>query len=235
MKPSYHVQVLLREIEKRKEKNSRYSLRGFAGFLGVAPSTLSRILTNGQELSVSGTKKIMKKLQLTDEERLLFVASVAEEKKLRTLQTLTRLTGDPQKEFRFTLESIANLAMKQFSDGCIIHIRNHRQESIVHAKHKVGHFTGGNFNIMSAPLICHPILTPDKPLFINIKGKHDEILSHLNAHSLLSVPVVRAGEKCGAITFLRSKDREVFSEDDLDSANEFSSKTAYVCHLNADL
>lgn len=235
MKPSYHVQVLLREIEKRKGKNSRYSLRAFAMFLGLAPSTLSRILTNGQELSVSATKKIMKKLQLTEEEQVLFVASVAEEKKVRTLQSLARITGDAQKDFRFTLESIANLAMKKFSDGCIIHIHNQRQESIVHAKHKAGHFSGGNFNIMSAPMICHPILTPKDPLFINIRGKHDEILGHLNAKSLLCVPVMKGEETCGAITFLRSDDREDFTEDDLDSAQEFSSKTAYVCHLNSDL
>ena len=108
MKKPFHVKFLLQEIEQRKEKNSRYSLRGFAKFLGIAPSTLSRILTNGQELSVGGTKKIMKKLQLSEHEKFLFIASVAEEKKSRTLLTLGKLPGDVLKaDFKFTLESIA--------------------------------------------------------------------------------------------------------------------------------
>ena len=235
MKKPYHVKVLLQEIEKRKDKNSRYSLRGFAKFLGIAPSTLSRVLTNGQELSVGATRKIIKKLQLSDQERLLFIASVAEEKKSRTLLTLSKLQGDTSKDFKFTLESIANLAMKHLSDGCIIHLTNKRDESILHAKHKANHFQGGNFNIMSAPMVCHPILSPDCPLFINVKGSHDEVLAHLNASSLLCVPVMKGDKKYGAITFLRSKERKDFCEDDLNSALELSSKTAYVYDLLSDI
>lgn len=231
MKKPYHVKVLLQEIDKRKEKNNRYSLRGFAKFLGIAPSTLSRILTNGQELSVSATRKIIKKLHLNEEQRLLFIASVAEEKKLRTLLTLSRVQGDVSRDFKFTLESIANLAMKNLSDGCIIHLTNKKDESILHAKHKTGHFEGGNFNVMSAPMICHPILSPDCPIFINTSGKHDEVLAHLNANSLLCVPVMKEGKKYGAITFLRSKDRKNFSEEDLDPALELSFKAAYVYDL----
>lgn len=231
MKQPYHVKVLLQEIEKRKEKNNRYSLRGFAKFLGIAPSTLSRILTNGQELSVGATRKIIKKLQLEEQNRLLFIASVAEEKKLRTLLSLAKLQGDPSRDFKFTLESIANLAMKSLSDGCIIHLTNKKDESILHAKHKIGQFEGGNFNIMSAPMICHPILSPDCPIFINLRGKHDEILAHLNANSLLCVPVMKGDQKYGAITFLRCKDREDFCEADLNPALELSSKTAYVYDL----
>jgi hypothetical protein len=235
MKKPYHVKVLLAEMEKRKEINNRYSLRAFAKFLGIAPSTLSRVLTTGQELSVAGTRKIMKKLQLNDQERLLFIASVAEEKKLRTLTSLGKVPGEVTKDFKFTLESIASLAMKQFSDGCIIHLTNSRNESILHAKQKTGHFEGGNLNIMNAPVICHPILSPDSPLFINLKGKHDEILEHLHANSLLCIPVMKGDKKCGAITFLRSKTREDFCENDLDSAKEFSQKTSYVYDLLTEM
>lgn len=231
MKKPYYVKFLLREIERRKSKNQRYSLRGFARHLGIAPSTLSRVLTNGQELSVGGTRKIMKKIDFTERERLLFIASVAEEKKLRTLQSLGKTPFEPTKDFKFTLESIANLAMKHLSDGCIIHLINSRDESILHCKQKSDHFEGRSLNILNAPMICHPILSPDSPLFINLKGKHDEILEHLNANSLLSVPVKKGEQKYGAITFLRSKDREAFSDVDLQPALELSTKTAYVYEL----
>lgn len=234
MKKPYHISVLLREIEKRKQKNSRYSLRGFANFLEMAPSTLSRILTNGQELSVSATKKIMKKLELSEDEKVLFIASVAEEKKIRTLLTLAKLSGNYQKDFKFTLESIANLAMKQFADGCIIHLMNNREESILHAKHKYGHFDENRFNSLSAPVVCHPVLSPDCPTFIKVKGEHDELLKHLNATSLLCVPVIKGQKKYGTITFLRTDTENDFSEVDLTSALEFSSKAAFVYDLMAD-
>lgn len=233
MKKPYHLKILHREIEKKKQKNSRYSLRAFANFLDIAPSTLSRILTNGQELSVSATRKIMKKLELSEDEKLLFIASVAEEKKIRTLLSLAKISSE-QKDFKFTLESIASMAMKNFSDGCIIHLTNQKQESILHAKHKYAQFEGRNFDVMSAPIACHPILSPENPVFINGEGDHSEILSHLNANSLLCVPVKKGEKKYGAITFLRTKIRKDFSEEDLVPAFEFSSKTAYVYELLSD-
>ena len=231
MKKPFHVKLLLREIEKRKEKNARYSLRGFAKFLGIAPSTLSRILTSGQELSVGATKKIMKKLQLTEHQKFLFIASVAEEKKARTLRTLAKFPGNTKSDFKFTLESIADLAMKQLSDGCIIQLSNGHDDSILHAKHKKDHFNNTNFNIMDAPMICHPLLSPDSPVFINQKGKHDEILKHLNAESLMCVPVIKDNQKYGAITFLRCKGSKDFCDEDLKRGEELSEKAAYVYEL----
>ncbi len=236
MKKPFHVKLLLREIEKRKAKNARYSLRAFAAYLGIAPSTLSRILTNGQELSVGATKKILKKIDLTEQERFLFIASIAEEKKSRTLSTLGKLPGDIIKsDFKFTLESIANIAMKQLSDGCIIHLSNGHDDAILHAKHKKDHFSKTNFNIMNAPVICHPILSPDCPIFINMKGKHDQVLEHLNANSLMCVPVIKDNQKYGAITFLRSKGSKDFSEDDLKRGEELSKKAAYVYELLSEM
>lgn len=236
MKRPYHVKVLLREIEKRKQKNSRYSLRAFASFLGVAPSTMSRILTNGQELSVEGTKKIMKKLNLNEEERILFIASVAEEKKLRTLKTLGKIPGDgSNKEFRFTLESIADIAMRHLSDGCIIHLKDPKDESILHAKHKYGQYDNGHrFDTLSAPVVCHPVLSPDRPLIIN-QGQHDDILGHLNAHSILCVPVLKGEKKLGAITLLRTNGREKFQDHDVPFALELSAKAVYIYNMLTEM
>ncbi|MFL5786121.1 MAG: GAF domain-containing protein [Bacteriovoracaceae bacterium] len=227
----YHVKVLLREFEKRKVKNGRFSLRAFAKFLGFAPSTLSRILTNGQEISASATKTIMKKLQLNEEERMLFIASIAESKKLNTLRTLGKVPGDGFKDFLFTLDSVSNLAMKELADGCIIHLLGLKDEAIVHAKHKSSQFEGIKLDTMSTPAVCHPVLSPDKPLIINSKGKHDDILNHLNAHSILCLPVKKNERKLGSITLLRNKDRKNFSQDDLKPAEELAAKAAYVYTL----
>lgn len=235
MRRPYHVRVLIREMEKRKAKNSRYSLRAFAQFLDLAPSTLSRILTSSQELSVTTTKKIIKRLELSEEEQFFFIASVAEEKKFRTLQTLEKIPGQRTEGFRFTLESIADLAMRGFSDGCIIHLKDHRDESILHAKHKYGHYTGGHFDVLRTPVVCHPLLSPDQPVFLHLEGEHDDLLGHLNAHSVLALPVSKGASKYGAITFIRTNGRECFSEKDLLPAKELSLKTAIVYHLLVDV
>lgn len=232
----YHVKLLLREIEKRKQKNQRYSLRAFASFLGLAPSTMSRILTNSQELSVGGTKKIMKKLQLTDEEKFLFIASVAEEKKFRTLKTLGKIPGDGLiKDFRFTLESIADLATDKLADGCIIHLKDQDEESILHAKHKYGSHENKNFGVMNTPVVCQPVLSPDEPVIINRKGDYDDILSYLNAHSILCVPVYKEEKKLGAITFIRSVKSGTFSKEDIKLALELSLKATAVYPLLTEM
>src|SRR5947209_6020860 len=39
----YHIHILRSELERRRRKNPRYSLRAFSARLGVDPSGLSRI------------------------------------------------------------------------------------------------------------------------------------------------------------------------------------------------
>ncbi len=99
----YHIEILLSEISKRKLNNSRYSLRAFAGFLGLVPSSLSRILACRQELSIATTKQIIKKLKLSEDDGLMFIASIAEEKKCRALKllfsTLISDSGESDDEF----------------------------------------------------------------------------------------------------------------------------------------
>lgn len=226
MKRPYHVKLLLREIEKRKEKNQRYSLRAFASFLDVAPSTLSRILSNSQELSIAGTKNIIKKLQLSEEEKFLFIASVAEEKRLRTLQTIEKFPCAIGDDFRFTLESIVELAIRRFCDGCIIQLTGMKDGCILHAKHRYL-----EFDLSSAPVICRPILNPEGPMFLHQEHESVDILKYLNAHSLLSVPVKNGDQKYGAISFLRLRAKEKFCEEDLYLAEELSTKAAFVYQL----
>jgi uncharacterized protein (TIGR02147 family) len=65
--------LLIREFEKRKSRNAKYSLRAYARDLGLQASKLSQILKGDCGLSVERGKEISKKLNLSDEERKLFL------------------------------------------------------------------------------------------------------------------------------------------------------------------
>lgn len=74
-------------------KNPRYSLRAYAGFLGVHPSALSRIFAGKQDLSLSGSIHTARKLGLSDEERRLFLQSVSQCRTQRERDRLSRALG----------------------------------------------------------------------------------------------------------------------------------------------
>ncbi len=90
----FYIKRLQHEINVRKELNPRYSLRAFARYLGLGPSTLSRILLNQQELSQAVCKNILTKLKFNHEETMLFISSVAEEKKRRAYEELSNVIED---------------------------------------------------------------------------------------------------------------------------------------------
>ncbi len=86
----FHIQVLHRELIRRKDKNPRYSLRAFATHLEIHPSALSRILAGKQELSIGTSLLIIDKLPLDEAEKMLFIDSLAEEKYRQTVVTLSQ-------------------------------------------------------------------------------------------------------------------------------------------------
>jgi hypothetical protein len=94
MRP-YYVQVLSRELAKRKNKNSRYSMRAFANALGLDPSALSRILSLKQELSLQCCIKICQRLHFSEDDKRLFFDSVAQDKTVRTYSILSRALEVP--------------------------------------------------------------------------------------------------------------------------------------------
>lgn len=85
----HHIEMLNREFSKRKATNARYSLRAFAKSLGMSSATLSRVLSDTQEISLAACKKIIKTLKLTEHECVVFVRSVAEEKCNRAYKVLS--------------------------------------------------------------------------------------------------------------------------------------------------
>ena len=78
--PAYHIQLLRAELQNRRGNAKSYSLRSFASHLAIDPSALSKILKGDKKLSVRASLHIVKCLEFTDQEKRLFLASVAEEK-----------------------------------------------------------------------------------------------------------------------------------------------------------
>lgn len=122
----FHIRRLQQEIQIRKEKNPRYSLRAFAKYLGMGPSTLSRILSNQQELTQGICKNIIKKLKFDHDDSVLFISSIAEERKRRAYQDLYLLLENqneqrPLQTFEWMLAKTPDLMFVFDSQGRIIH------------------------------------------------------------------------------------------------------------------
>lgn len=72
-------QVLKQEFEKRREKNTRYSLRSFARDLSLTSSQLSKVFNGLAGLSQESAAKIAKTLQYNNEETSHFINLVNRE------------------------------------------------------------------------------------------------------------------------------------------------------------
>jgi PAS domain-containing protein len=88
---NFHTKILEQELKNRQLRNGRYSLRAFAVFLDLHPSALSRILQGKQDVSVTSAVNILTKLDLIEEDRVKFVASVAEQKYQNALKAMATL------------------------------------------------------------------------------------------------------------------------------------------------
>jgi hypothetical protein len=87
---SFHIRVLKNELEARRARNPRYSLRAFSKWLEMDPAALSRIFNGKQDLSPKACSRILNKLALPDPDRELFLASVLAERNAQTHQKISR-------------------------------------------------------------------------------------------------------------------------------------------------
>ena len=78
---AFYRTYLKQELERRKTKNARYSLRAFAKSLSIDNGQFSKIISGKVLLSVDLADKISKKLKLSGEERTKYLVSAAEEQK----------------------------------------------------------------------------------------------------------------------------------------------------------
>lgn len=82
---AFYRNYLKEELQRRKSKNSRYSLRAFAKSLAIDNGQLSKIISGKALLSVDLADNISKKLKLTGDDRIRFLVSAAEEQKCQLL------------------------------------------------------------------------------------------------------------------------------------------------------
>jgi hypothetical protein len=91
---SYYRGLLLRELEARRSKNPRYSLRAFSRFLDIDSAALCRVLSGKQELSPRSGARLVGKLRLSQSEKRLFVRSILQDRKHRDYLRLSKAMGE---------------------------------------------------------------------------------------------------------------------------------------------
>jgi uncharacterized protein (TIGR02147 family) len=80
--------ILKEELSKRCERNASYSIRSFAKSLELDAGALSRILSGKQIPSMKVVERLLSKLDLSHEQKEVFLKSVAEVQRQRGLQRL---------------------------------------------------------------------------------------------------------------------------------------------------
>lgn len=104
IKDEEYLRILKNELEQRKLKNKRYSLRAFSKFLGLNHATLSQVMSKQKGLSLKMAIKITQRLGLDSVEKNKFLTSVTKcfsrsplrrheaEEKLKTLSKHKKVT-----------------------------------------------------------------------------------------------------------------------------------------------
>lgn len=112
----YYRKRLREELSRRIENNPRYSLRSFAKALNVEPGALSQILLGKRFLSEKMIERLLKRIELTPEERSEFIHSVAMARKkhglVRASPGLHQVLAEPTKPGSET--EARDLTMDQF-------------------------------------------------------------------------------------------------------------------------
>ena len=76
MTTPYYAQKLQETFDLKRQMNPKYSLRAYARFLGMHPSSLSHVLKSQRKPTISQVQKIAKKLELGAKEQFLFYGSL---------------------------------------------------------------------------------------------------------------------------------------------------------------
>lgn len=95
---SFYRKSLHAELERRVERNPKYSRNAFAKFLGMTPSYFSKLMKGTILISLDIADKVTKKLKLSVEERRGFLLSVAEEQRCHALYLIDPTITDCEPE-----------------------------------------------------------------------------------------------------------------------------------------
>lgn len=74
------VEILLSEFERRKSRNTRYSLRAFAKAAGISSGRLSEILSRKRAITPASAVKIAENIDLPPAKHRMFLESIAKTK-----------------------------------------------------------------------------------------------------------------------------------------------------------
>lgn len=80
MQESYYLKKIKEDFTRRSRKNPAYSLRAYAKYLGIHPSTLSHILLGKRTLPKKSSQAVLEKLRLDSQERTRFKTSLPRKK-----------------------------------------------------------------------------------------------------------------------------------------------------------
>ena len=69
--------ILMNELQNRRQKNQRFSMRAFARILDMSPAHLSCLINGKKNLTPKQAKKIVEKLNLSDSENQALIQDVA--------------------------------------------------------------------------------------------------------------------------------------------------------------
>jgi len=98
-KKPHHIDLLREDFNRRRNRNPRFSLRAYSRYLGVDPSSMSRILNEKEEISLATCITVLKRLGLDDERKKCFVESVLEDRRAKMLEILQRgVFGDDEQK-----------------------------------------------------------------------------------------------------------------------------------------
>jgi uncharacterized protein (TIGR02147 family) len=90
------INLLLEEFERRKVRNTSYSLRAFAKSLGISPAALSQTLAGKRVLGIRNARKIISRLSLAPREAQEFAHNLfpSSESNTRKLYSYKPLADD---------------------------------------------------------------------------------------------------------------------------------------------
>lgn len=107
--PTFYRDYLKNELEKRVQRNPRYSLRAFSKFLGVDVGALSRLFANKQTITLRTAKKICDNLGLNDQDKSIFMESVSKHR--NKIGTSPNIKSDKNKDLAEILNRMDHLKL----------------------------------------------------------------------------------------------------------------------------
>ena len=90
MSEPFYLSYLKTVFLQRADKNPSYSGRAFARSLELDPGALCRIMSRKQVPSFKAVKKLAEKLNINQEDQMLFFSSILDEHKRQVLSRLER-------------------------------------------------------------------------------------------------------------------------------------------------